>query len=146
MRFEPHVTVATVVEKDGKFLFVEEGSKDALVLNQPAGHLEPNESLLEAAVRETLEETQWHIELDSYLGVSLFDAPNGVTYVRHSFCAEAITMNEHIDRDKDIHQILWLTKKDALNRQDDFRSPLVLLDLERFFEGVRMPLSSITRL
>ena len=62
-RFLPHATVATVLENDGKFLLVEELSQGRRVLNQPAGHLEPMESLIEAAARETLEETCWHTEI-----------------------------------------------------------------------------------
>ena len=68
----PHITVATVVEKDGKFLMVEERSDGALVYNQPAGHLELGESLLEAAVRETLEETRWQVEVNGFIGVYHF--------------------------------------------------------------------------
>lgn len=143
MRFEPHVTVATVVERDGKFLFVEEGPVNASYLNQPAGHLEADESLIDAAVREALEETQWQIELEAYLGVALYQAANGTCYVRHSFCAKALQINHDIQRDADIHNIHWLTQQEALEQQSQFRSPLVKLDLERYFNGVRLPLSSV---
>ena len=72
MDWQPHITVATVIEDDGRFLFVEEVKAGRLVLNQPAGHLEANESLREAALRETLEETGWDVELTALLGIYLY--------------------------------------------------------------------------
>ena len=143
MSFEPHVTVATVVEREGKFLFVEEGPIEATHLNQPAGHLEANESLIDAALRETLEETQWHVELQAYLGVASYKAPNGALYLRHSFSASALTIDTKAPRDSDIHNILWLTHEQALSRETQFRSPLVKLDLERHINGKQLPLSSV---
>lgn len=81
-----HVTVATVVERDERFLLVEENADGELVYNQPAGHLDPGESLTQAAVRETLEETGWHIELLGLVGLALYTAPgNGITYHRTTF-------------------------------------------------------------
>lgn len=86
MTWQAHVTVATIVEDQGRFLFVEEMKGGRAVLNQPAGHLDPNESLQRAAVRETLEETGWDVELTSVVGIYLYTAPsNGVTYQRICF-------------------------------------------------------------
>ena len=72
MDWQPHITVATVIEDDGRFLFVEEFKAGRMVLNQPAGHLEANESLREAALRETLEETGWEVKLTGLLGIYLY--------------------------------------------------------------------------
>ena len=86
----PHVTVATVVFRDGRYLLVEEIADGRRVLNQPAGHLEPNETLVEAARRETLEETGWDVAIEALLGASLFtSAQTGVSYFRTSFLARA---------------------------------------------------------
>src|SRR5690554_476316 len=86
MNWHAHVTVATVIEDNGRFLLVEEQQRGRLVLNQPAGHLEPGETLIEAAVRETLEETGWTVEVLGLVGVGLYTAPsNGVTYYRTTF-------------------------------------------------------------
>ena len=89
--FAPHVTVATVIENAGRFLLVEEWSSGQLVYNQPAGHLDPGETLLEAAVRETFEETGWQVELTGIVGSCLYKAPlNGETYYRTTFAARAL--------------------------------------------------------
>src|ERR1700756_5172493 len=86
MTWLPHITVATIVEDNGRFLMVEELKGGRAVLNQPAGHLDPNETLTEAAVRETLEETGWDVEATGIVGIYLYTAPsNGVTYQRGCF-------------------------------------------------------------
>ncbi|WP_017132370.1 NUDIX domain-containing protein, partial [Pseudomonas agarici] len=86
MEWQPHITVATVVEDNGRFLLVEELQNGQVVFNQPAGHLDPDESLSEAAIRETLEETGWDVELTGVIGIYLYTAPsNGVTYQRVCF-------------------------------------------------------------
>src|SRR5690554_1814478 len=90
-RFTPHITVATVVEKDGRFLFVKEHAEKRIVLNQPAGHLEMDESLIQAAIRETLEETGWDIDISHLIGIYLYTAPsNNVTYQRVCFAGRAL--------------------------------------------------------
>ncbi|WP_343586978.1 NUDIX domain-containing protein, partial [Pseudomonas sp.] len=76
MTWQPHITVATIVEHEGKFLFVEEFKAGQHVFNQPAGHLEPNETLPQAALRETLEETAWEVELTGVVGIYLYTAPS----------------------------------------------------------------------
>ncbi len=93
MDWQPHITVATIIEDQGRFLLVEElkGEGGRAVLNQPAGHLDPNETLGQAAVRETLEETGWDVELTGVVGLYLYTAPsNGVTYQRVCFTARTL--------------------------------------------------------
>ena len=131
----PHVTVATTVVNEGKFLLVKEISDGQIVFNQPAGHLEKDESLIDAAIRETREETRWEVAIQHYMGVSHYDAPNGITYIRHSFVATPI--REHLDAvlDKDIIEPLWMTYEEVLAHQDSLRGPLVLDDITLYRAG-----------
>lgn len=143
MSFSPHITVATIVEDQGRFLFVREtDSRKGPVLNQPAGHLEAGESLTQAAVRETLEETAWHVVPDALVGIYLYQAANGVTYQRVCFAASpAEQLKQALD--PDISETLWLTFEQLLARQSECRSPLVLRCLEDFLNGSRHPLSAL---
>jgi ADP-ribose pyrophosphatase YjhB (NUDIX family) len=140
----PHVTVATVVEKNGKFLLVREISDGLEVYNQPAGHLEAGETLVAAAVRETQEETGWLVEPQSVLALSLYTAPaNGATYLRTTFIATPVHKLEDAELDADIIEAVWLTKDEIVARKSQLRSPLVLDDIERFGTGERFPLELI---
>lgn len=144
MDWHAHVTVATIVEHDGRFLFVEERKGGRLVLNQPAGHLEPKESLQQAAVRETLEETGCDVELTGVTGIYLYTAPsNGVTYQRICFVANLV--EHHVERalDSDINGIRWLTYDELLAERGRLRSELVLRCLDDYLAGARFPLSLI---
>lgn len=139
--FTPHVTVATVVERDGKLLFVEETSQGERVLNQPAGHLEANESLIEAAVRETLEETGWHVEITALLGLALYQSPySGVTYHRTTFVGRALRHEPGAPLDDSILATHWLTADEARAHAARPRSPLVLSVAEQYLRGETWPL------
>jgi 8-oxo-dGTP pyrophosphatase MutT (NUDIX family) len=145
-RWAPHVTVACVVEKDGKFLMVEERDKfsGALVFNQPAGHLEEGESLIEAALRETLEETGWQVELTGVLGVALHRAPtNNNTYYRTTFVATPLQRVRNAELDPDIHAVHWLDYDEILARSARMRSPAALAVIERYRQGIAYPLDLI---
>ncbi len=138
----PHVTVATVVFRDGRYLLVEEidGGR-RVVLNQPAGHLEPNETLVEAARRETLEETGWEVEIQALLGASLFtSAQTGVSYLRTSFLAQAL--HHHVERalDTEIIASRWLSYEEILAERARLRSESVLATIEQHRAGHRFPL------
>jgi 8-oxo-dGTP pyrophosphatase MutT (NUDIX family) len=140
----PHITVACVIEKNGQFLLVEETSAGKLVFNQPAGHLEPDETLFEAAVRETLEETAWHVELTALLGISRYTAPhNGTIYYRITFIAEALSHDPSVTLDAGIEQALWLDLNEIKAQHEKCRSPLVLKSIEQYLAGQRYPLSLI---
>ena len=141
MEWQPHITVATVIEDDGRFLFVEEFKAGRLVLNQPAGHLEANESLREAALRETLEETGWDVELTALLGIYLYTAPsNGVTYQRVCFSARPVRHDPERELDSDISSITWLTRDELATQPERWRSELVLQCVDDYQAGISGPL------
>lgn len=147
-QWSPHVTVACVVEKDGQYLMVEERDEASgeLVLNQPAGHLEPEdgESLTAAALRETLEETGWHIELVGVLGIALYCAPkSGITYFRTTFLARPLQRMPAARLDPDIHAVHWLDYTAIQAQSARMRSPLTLAVIERYRQGVCHPLDLI---
>ncbi|MCJ1878513.1 MULTISPECIES: NUDIX hydrolase [Pseudomonas] len=145
MRWLAHVTVATIVEDQGRFLLVEEMSADKKqVFNQPAGHLEANESLLEAAVRETLEETGWDVELTAVTGIYLYTAPsNGVTYQRVCFAARPLRHHSERALDDGILGARWLTRDELAAQPERWRSHLVLRCIDDYLAGERFPLTLI---
>src|SRR5690606_40718209 len=112
MSWHPHVTVATVIEQNDRFLLVEEHADGKLVFNQPAGHLERDETLVEAARRETLEESGWTVDIQGLLGVSLYTAPgNGITYCRHAFFGIPLQHDPERRLDHGIERAVWLDRK-----------------------------------
>ena len=140
----PHITVATVIEREGKFLMVKENSAGRLVYNQPAGHVELNESLFEAAIRETLEETAWQVNLEQLLGIYQHTSPdNGITYIRHCFTAKAIEPRTERGLDEGIFEAVWVSLEDLEQRESQMRSPLVLEVIRDYLKGVSYPLSLI---
>ncbi|MEH6566737.1 MAG: NUDIX hydrolase [Halopseudomonas sp.] len=126
MRFTPHLTVACIVEDKGRFLIVEESREGRIVLNQPAGHLEANETLLHAAVRETREETGWSVELTTVTGLYLFTAANGVTYQRTCFAALPREHHAGQSLDQGIIRARWMTLEELQHERHKLRSHLVL--------------------
>jgi 8-oxo-dGTP pyrophosphatase MutT (NUDIX family) len=143
MTWLAHSSVATIVEKDGLYLMVEETDHGRTVFNQPAGHLEAGETLFAAAVRETLEETAWLVELDSLLGLYHYPAPNGVTYIRHCFVARALEHHANQALDTGIIAAHWLSADTILAADFPARSPIVQRVLRDYLDGVRYPLSLI---
>lgn len=144
MNWAPHVTVATIVERDGRFLLVYEEADGKQVYNQPAGHLDPNETLQEAAIRETLEETAWHVRLTGVVGVNLYEAAsNGVTYLRTTFIAEALTRDTERALDIGIIEAVWLTYEEILERRAQLRSPMTLQIIDEYRAGRRFPMDVI---
>ena len=145
MRWLAHVTVATIVEDQGRFLLVEEMSADEKhVFNQPAGHLEANETLLEAAVRETLEETGWDVELTAVTGIYLYTAPsNGVTYQRICFAARPLRQHPERPLDDGILGARWMTRDELAAQPERWRSHLVLRCIDDYLKGERFPLALI---
>ncbi len=143
----PHVTVATVVPQGDRFLFVEESIRGRLVLNQPAGHLEQGETLLAAAVRETLEETGWDVELECLLGIQQWTSTSsGSHFVRFTFGARALHHDPGRPLDTGIVRALWLRRDEIADAHARLRSPLVLNSVDDWIDGRRLPLDAIRSL
>ncbi|MGY0556890.1 MULTISPECIES: NUDIX hydrolase [unclassified Lysobacter] len=150
--WQPDVTVATVVVRDGQLLMVEEASRGRLVLNQPAGHLEPDESLEDAALRETREETGWDVRLTCFIGAYQWKAPPGPDggegrhYLRFAFAAEPVSHDPDRELDVGIARALWLAPADLQSQLDRHRSPLVWRAVVDYLTGRRHPLSLVQQL
>lgn len=142
MPWYPHVTVATIVQQDGRFLMVEEDDAGRRVFNQPAGHLEDNESLLEAARRETLEETGWQVELTGFLGIYHYRSVTGTTYIRHCFTALAAHKTDR-PIDSVIHAVHWLSAEEILATDFPARSIAVQQVLRDYQQRNPLPLEAI---
>jgi 8-oxo-dGTP pyrophosphatase MutT (NUDIX family) len=148
-RWSPSVTVAAVVEHGGRYLMVEEHTPEGLKLNNPAGHLDPGESLLQGVVRETLEETARAFAPTALLGayLSRFTRPatgDDVTYLRFAFCGAVGDPLPGQRLDEGIVRTLWLTPDELRASIERHRSPLVLRCLEDHLAGRRYPLELIT--
>lgn len=148
-RWTPHATVATIVEKDGKFLLVEEHrlindkGEFGVVYNQPAGHVDEGESIFQAAIRETLEETRWQVRLKHLIGIYIFTAPaNGITYHRYCFAAEAITELPENVLDDGILSARWFDWEE-IQQMENLRSPLVKRCFQDHIDGKQYPLDII---
>jgi ADP-ribose pyrophosphatase YjhB (NUDIX family) len=145
--WQPDVTVATVVVADGRLLCVEERVNGRLVLNQPAGHLEPDESLQDAALRETREETGWDVRLTAFLGAYQWKAPeNGRHYLRFAFAAEPERHDAARALDEGIVQAVWLTPQELHAARDRHRSPLVWQVVADHLAGHRSSLGLLQHL
>ena len=123
---------------------MEEMDRGLPLFNQPSGHLEPNESLQEAALRETLEETGWHIELTGFAGIALYTSPhNGITYYRTTLIGKPLKQDLSITLDEGIIRAVWLDYQEVLAVQDRLRSPLVLKAIDQVRAGHCYPLDLI---
>ncbi len=142
--WKPSVTVAGVVERDGRFLFVEEEADGQVVINQPAGRLDPNESLLQAVTREVLEETRYRFTPTALVGIYLWPHESKhVTYLRFAFTGEINGEDKERDLDKGILRPLWLTPEELRREQDRHRSKLVSRCVADFQAGKRYPLDML---
>jgi 8-oxo-dGTP pyrophosphatase MutT (NUDIX family) len=141
MVWKPDVTVAAVVERGGRFLLVEERTERGLLFNQPAGHLEADESLVAAVARETIEETAWEFTPEHLIGIYRWRPSSGeITYVRFAFSGRLGT--HHPDRalDTGIVRAVWLGPDEIRAGRDRHRSPLVVRCMEDYLAGIRAPL------
>lgn len=141
MIWKPHVTVAAVIERDGKFLLVEEETSQGLRLNQPAGHLEAGESLLTATAREALEESAFHFVPQHLLGIYRWHSlESDTTYLRFAFTGNLTGHEKDRPLDTGILRALWLTPEEIRDSKDRHRSLLVLRCVEDYLAGKRYPL------
>jgi len=152
-RWKPSVTVAAIIERDGKFLLVEEHTQDGLRLNNPAGHLDEGEGLVQACRRETLEETAFHFAPGALVGVymSRFGrqvkgqaSPLDITYLRFAFCG---TLGDEVPGqalDEGIVRTLWLSPDEIRACVPLHRSPLLLTCMEDYLAGKRYPMELLT--
>ena len=145
MIWRPSVTVAAVIERGGRFLFVEERIDGRLVLNQPAGHLDPGESLVAACRREVLEETAHAFEPRALVGVYRWHyAAKDVTFLRFCFTGDAGEADAQRKLDKEIVRLHWLTPTELATRRSEHRSPLVAKCVADFLAGRRFPLELLS--
>ncbi|MBK9442224.1 MAG: NUDIX hydrolase [Comamonadaceae bacterium] len=151
-RWKPGATVAAIIEQHGKFLLVEEHTPDGLRLNNPAGHLDEGETLTQACIRETLEETMYRFAPTSLIGIymSRFIRPNqgeqaaqDITFLRFAFCGTLGLLEPGRTLDKGIVRTLWLTPQEIRDNVGRMRSPMVLRCMEDYLAGQRLPLSVI---
>ena len=139
------MTVACVVADGDRYLMVEEEVSGRLVYNQPAGHLDDGESLLAAAIRETLEETGWTVTLQHLIGVHQWrSTEHGDAVIRFSFAARAMSHDPARPLDTGIRRALWLTRAEIAALGDHLRSPLVLLSIDAWLAGQRLPLDTLS--
>ncbi|MBN9461112.1 MAG: NUDIX hydrolase [Burkholderiales bacterium] len=146
--WKPNTTVAAVIECDGRFLLVEEITHEGLRLNQPAGHLDPGESLLQAVAREALEETAWEVEPVAGVGVYMarYRHPasgTDVTYLRFAFACRALAHRPARALDEGIVRALWLDADEVRARRDEHRSPFVMRTIDDYLAGKRFALELI---
>ena len=128
-----HLTVATIVEREGQFLMVKETKFGRQVINQPAGHVEPGEDIQAAALRETLEETGWHVELTGFLGfLTSFNETSGITYYRLAFAAKPLEFDRAAVIDPDIDYALWMSYEEIQQNLEQLRSPGVISCLDDY--------------
>ncbi|MFC7517805.1 NUDIX hydrolase [Herbaspirillum sp. GCM10030257] len=145
--WKPSVTVAAVIERDGRFLLVEEETSDGIRFNQPAGHLDPNESLIQAVSRETMEETAHEFTPTALIGIYMSRYVSSrtnlqVTYLRFAFCGE-VGRDLQLPLDTGILRAVWMTHEELLACESKHRSPLVMRCIDDYLAGQLSPLSTI---
>ena len=145
MTWKPNVTVAAIIERDGKFLLVEEHTSQGLRLNQPAGHLEANESLLQAAVREAREESAYEFHPQHLVGIYRWHSDaSDTTYLRFAYSGKILVHHVGQPLDEGIVRTLWMTPDEMRASTERHRSPLVLRCMEDYLAGKKYPLDLVT--
>lgn len=147
MVWKPHVTVAAIIERDQRFLLVEEHTPNGLAFNQPAGHLEQGEDFIAAVKREVEEETGWQFEPQSVTAIQLWRrSPQSPTFLRISFAGQCHSHDPALPLDTGIVATHWLSREDVERNRQRLRSPLVLQSLDAYLSGERYPLSILKTL
>lgn len=146
-QWKPHATVAAIIEDNGKFLLVEETTDRGNRFNQPAGHLEDNETILDAVVRETLEETAYTFKPESLLGIYHWKHEhNDTTYLRFAFIGSVSDHQPDLALDDGIIRAVWMSIEEIRDKAMLMRSPQVLTCIEDYLNGRKFPLSVLTHL
>ena len=144
MSLRPDLTVAAVVERDGQFLFVEERVGNAMVFNQPAGHVERGEDLVIATIRETLEETAWTFRPEALVGIYLWEQPERHrSFLRFAFSGQVTSHDASRRLDRGIERAVWMNRSQLVTRATRLRSPMVLRCVDDYLEGRRFPLEIV---
>ncbi len=145
MIWTPHVTVAAITERAGRFLLVDELVDGLRVLNQPAGHLDKGESLLDAVVRETLEETAWRFTPRAIVGIYRWHhTRKDITFLRVTFSGDVADHNPDFKLDHGIEGNVWMTRSELAAIQPRLRSPMVLRSIDDYLAGARHAISLLS--
>ncbi len=145
MIWKPNVTVAAVIEQDGRFLLVEEQTEQGLLFNQPAGHWEPGETLPAGAAREVLEESAYEFEPQHLLGVYHWHSTvSDTTYLRFAFSGRILSHHPERTLDQGIVRTVWMTPDEVRATRGRHRSPLIVRCMEDYLDGKRYPMELIT--
>ena len=147
MTWKPNTTVAAIVEHNGRFLLVEEDTADGVRINQPAGHLEQYETLLEAVIRETFEESAYRFTPEALLGVYHWQRPaRDITYLRFAYIGSVSHHDPLQKLDDGIIRAVWMTLEEVRANSAILRSPQVLTCIEHYLAGQRFPLNVVTHI
>jgi 8-oxo-dGTP pyrophosphatase MutT (NUDIX family) len=147
MSARPDLTVAAIVERNGEFLLVEERAGNRMVFNQPAGHVERGETIVDAVIRETLEETAWGFRPEALVGVYFWEQPErNLSFLRFAFCGTVSDHDPQRPLDRGIERALWMSREQLAIRASRLRSPMVLRCIDDYRAGQRFPLSVVTDL
>jgi 8-oxo-dGTP pyrophosphatase MutT (NUDIX family) len=147
MSVRPDLTVAAIVERKGEFLLVEERAGNRMVFNQPAGHVERGERIVDAVVRETLEETAWAFRPEALVGIYLWEQPErNRSFLRFAFCGTVSDHDPTRQLDRGIERALWMSREQMLIRASRLRSPMVLRCIDDYRSGQRFPMDVLKEL
>ena len=142
MVWKPHVTVAAIIEREHHFLLVEEETDNGIAFNQPAGHLEPGESLVNAVQREVCEETAWQFTAEYITAIQLWRKnPDFPSFLRVCFVGTCHDYLPEQALDEGIISTHWLTRDEIISKKSQLRSPLVLTTIDQYLKGEHYPLS-----
>ncbi|MDH5485865.1 MAG: NUDIX hydrolase [Gammaproteobacteria bacterium] len=145
MVWKPHSTVAAIIERQGRFLMVEEESDGAIVYNQPAGHLDADESIIDAVIRETREETAWLFQPDAITGIYRWKQPGtDRTFIRFAFCGSCSDHKPGQALDEGILRAVWMSRDELVANSPRLRSPMVLQCIDDYLGGQRYPLEILS--
>ena len=144
MIWKPHTTVAAIIERDNKFLMVEEVVHSERVFNQPAGHLDADESLIDAVIRETREESAWQFIPEAITGIYLWKHPgNGESFLRVAFCGSCQNHDPAQELDDGILHAVWKSRDELIQLEHRLRSPMVINCIDDYLAGNRYPLNML---